>query len=202
LSFFPTLPWCGVRGLVTCGLHRLGRRSGVVPGRILPRLEAPFQRLAAPPGHPGPRTPGSPRPGRSVDFEALFPARVRSHHAAVTRRAEAGALLGVLAPPEPCSRQAWGPHFTRHGRRRPSSRWHRASLDASCDPVDLRAPGTSRGLRRERSAAGSPRRQVESCGDDRIIPPDPSADTGSPSMKRWTRAVLPFGSSLDSHDLR
>lgn len=37
--------------------------------------------------------------------------------------------------------------------------------------------GTSRGLRRERSAAGNPRRQVESCGDDRIIPLDPSADT-------------------------
>jgi len=55
--------------------HRLGRRSGVGPRRILRELGAPFQRrlAAPPPGHPGPRTPGSPRPGRSVDFEAFFP---------------------------------------------------------------------------------------------------------------------------------
>jgi len=127
LPFVPVEPRCGARGLVTSGLHRLGRRSGVVPGRILPEargslsasLLAPSTttlrrrqktRLAAPPGHPGPRTPDPPRSGRSVDFGAFFPARVRSHHATVTRRAEAGALLGVLAPPEPCSRQAWGPH--------------------------------------------------------------------------------------------
>jgi hypothetical protein len=44
----------------------------------------------------------------------------------------------------------------------------------------------------------NPRRQVASCGDDRSVPHDPSADTGSVT----TRAVLPFGSSLDSHDLR
>lgn len=154
LPFFPVEPRCGARGLVTSGLHRLGRRSGVVPGRILPEargslsasLLAPptlrqLARLAAPPGHPGPRTPDPPRSGRSVDFGAFFPARVRSHRSTVTRRAEAGALLGVLAPPEPCSRQAWGPHFTRHGRRRPSSRWHRAPLGASRDPVDPRACG-------------------------------------------------------------
>jgi hypothetical protein len=149
-SFFPVRPWCGVRGLVAPDLHRLGRRSGVVPGRILSELEAPFQRrsshdlaaarLATPPGHPGPRTPDSPRSGRSVDLEAFFPARVRSHHATVTRRAEAGALLGVLAPPEPCSRQARGP-LTRHGRRRPSSRWQRAPLGATRDLTDLRASG-------------------------------------------------------------
>jgi len=139
--------------------------------RSCPELEAPFQRrsshslatarLAAPPGHPGPRTPDSPRSGRSVDFEAFFPARVRSHHAAVARRAEAGALLGVVAPPEPCSRQARGP-VTRHGRRRPSSRWQRAPLGATRDPEDSLPPGTSPGLRHERSDAGNPRRRVDS----------------------------------------
>jgi hypothetical protein len=77
-------------------LHRLGRRSGVVPGRILPWLEAPFQprssphlaaeRLARPPGHPGPRAPDPPRSGRSVDFGAFFPARVRSQRAATDPR--------------------------------------------------------------------------------------------------------------------
>jgi hypothetical protein len=44
LPFVPVEPRCGVRGLVTFDLHRLGRRSGVVPGRILSGLEAPFQR--------------------------------------------------------------------------------------------------------------------------------------------------------------
>jgi hypothetical protein len=34
-----------------------------------------------------------------------------------------------------------GPSTTRHGRRRPSSRWHRAPLGASCDLVDPRASG-------------------------------------------------------------
>jgi hypothetical protein len=51
LPFVPVEPRCGERGLVTSGLHRLGRRSGVVPGRILPRLEAPFQRRSS---HPPP----------------------------------------------------------------------------------------------------------------------------------------------------
>jgi hypothetical protein len=138
-------------------------------------------RLATRPGHPGPRTPDSPRSGRSVDFEAFFPARIRSHLAAVARRAVAGALLGVLAPPEPCSRQTWGPRFTRHGRRRPSSRWHRAPLGASCDLQDSRAsvhvPGSV--TSQERLGAGNPRRRVGSNGDDRIVPLDPSADTGS-----------------------
>jgi len=46
LSFFPVEPRCGARGLVALDLHRLGRRSGVVPGRILSELEAPFQRRA------------------------------------------------------------------------------------------------------------------------------------------------------------
>lgn len=179
---------CAVLSLVA--FTRLGRRSGVVPRRILPELEAPFQprsshslaaaRLARPPGHPGPRTPDSPRSGRSVDFEAFFPARVRSHHAAVTRRAEAGALLGVLAPPEPCSRQTWGP-LTRHGRRRPSSRWHRAPLGASCDPGDPRASvhasGSSWGRGQECCGAGDPRCRVGSREDDRIVSPDPSAVT-------------------------
>jgi len=152
-------------------------------------LEAPFQprsshslaaaRLARPPGHPGPRPPDSPRSGRSVDFEAFFPARVRSHHAAVTRRAEAGALLGVLAPPEPCSRQAWGPRSpaTAGGVPPPAGS---ARLSARRATPGISVPsGTSRGLRHERSAAGDPRCRVGSNGDDRIVPLDPSADTGS-----------------------
>lgn len=151
LPFVPVEPRCGARGLVTTCLHRLGRRSGVVPGRILPWLEAPFQprsshslstaRLARPPGHPGPRAPDPPRSGRSVDFEAFFPARVRSHRAAVTRRAEAGALLGVPRPSRALLPPDLGPSFTRHGRRRPSSRWQRAPLGASRDPGDLPASG-------------------------------------------------------------
>jgi hypothetical protein len=188
LPFVPVEPRCGERGLVTSGLHRLGRRSGVVPGRILPRLEAPFQRrssrnlaaarLATPPGHPGPRTPDSPRSGRSVDFEAFFPARIRSHHATVTRRVEAGALLGVLAPPEPCSRRTWGPLPATAGGVPPPAGSQHAPLGArASDLQDPRAPGTSHGLRHERSAAGDPRRQVESRGDDRSVPRDPSADT-------------------------
>jgi hypothetical protein len=118
-SFFPVRPWCGVRGLVAPDLHRLGRRSGVVPGRILSELEAPFQRrsshslatarLAAPPGHPGPRTPDSPRSGRSVDLEAFFPARVRSHHAPIPLGSARGGRCSpgrsrpsrALLPPSP-----------------------------------------------------------------------------------------------------
>jgi hypothetical protein len=166
LPFVPVEPRCGERGLVTSGLHRLGRRSGVVPGRILPRLEAPFQRrssrnlaaarLATPPGHPGPRTPDSPRSGRSVDFEAFFPARIRSHHAAVTRRAEAGALLGVLAPPEPCSRQTWGPRLpATAGGVPPPAGTARLSARRATSWIPV-PPGTSHGLRHERSAAGRP----------------------------------------------
>jgi hypothetical protein len=218
LSFFPTLPWCGVRGLVTCGLHRLGRRSGVVPGRILPELEAPFRRhsshslatarLAPPPGHPGPRTPDSPRSGRSVDFEAFFPARIRSHHATVSITCVTGlARGGRCSPGRPRPSRALlppdlGPSFTRHGRRRPSSRWHRAPLGASCDSEDLRAighfswlapralrcwkPSMPGGLARRR-----PNRLARPVGGHRAT-----------LIEEEARAVPPFGSNLDSHDLR
>jgi hypothetical protein len=108
--------------------HQLGRRSDVEPRRILRELGAPFQRrlAAPPPGHPGPRTPGSPSPGRSVDFEAFFPTASpctsRAACLPTDRLAPAGALLGVLAPPEPCSRQDLEPSiFTRRGGGVPPS---------------------------------------------------------------------------------
>jgi hypothetical protein len=191
LPFVPVEPRCGERGLVTSGLHRLGRRSGVVPGRILPRLEAPFQRrsshnlaaarLATPPGHPGPRTPDPPRSGRSVDFEAFFPARIpftpRDGHPSRGGRCSPGRPRPsrALLPPN------LGPS-TRHGRRRPSSRWLATCTSrrtcvrppgSPCSghfswlaPRALRCwkPSTSGGI-----ARGRPKRPTRSVGGHRIL---------------------------------
>jgi len=93
-------------------------------------------------------------------------------------RAEAGALLGVPRPSRALLPPDLGPSFTRHGRRRPSSRWQRAPLGASRDSGDPPASVHAPGLRPECCGAGDPRSRVESCVDDRNVPHDPSAVTG------------------------
>jgi len=204
LPFFPVEPRCGVRGLVAHDLHRLGRRSGVVPGQILSELEAPFQprsprclaapRLAEPPGHPGPRTPDSPRSGRSVDFEAFFPARVRSHRASSPSRvvrAEAGALLGVprpsraLLPPDlgpshpPRPEASLLPLAARASRRVARLRGLPASGHLSwLAPRALRCwkPSKSGGI-----ARGRPKRPARPVGGHRIPRPGPCCPSAAAS---------------------
>lgn len=109
MPFVLVVSRCGARGRVTHGFTRLGRRSGVVPCRILRELGAPFQRHLAmpPPGHPGPRTPGSPRPGRSVGFEAFLPTAspFTSLSTVTPSRVRSVLSWAFLAPPEPCSRR-------------------------------------------------------------------------------------------------
>lgn len=211
LPFFPVEPRCGVRGLVAHDLHRLGRRSGVVPGQILSELEAPFQprsprclaapRLAEPPGHPGPRTPDSPRSGRSVDFEAFFPARVRSHRASVTLTGVARG--GRCSPGRSSPLQSLapaGPGALVHPPRpeasllplaaRASRRVARLRGSPCVRACSWLAPGVLRSWRPSRSgglARGRPKRPARPVGGHRAL---------------RARAVPPLGSSLDSHDLR
>jgi len=190
LSFLPVEPRCGVRGLVARGLHRLGRRSGVVPGRILPRargsLSAPL--LAQPCGRTPRETSRSPwtsyagltsvRPFRRLRSflpcaSPFTPRGGHPHGLARGGRCSPGRSRPsrALLPP------SLGSSFTRHGRRRPSSRWQRAPLGATRDSGDPRASVHPPGLRPECCGAGDPRNQVESCGDDRSVPRDPSAVT-------------------------
>jgi len=209
-SFVPIPPRCGVRGLVTSGLHRLGRRSGVVPGRILQRLEAPFQRrstlrlatarFVTPPGHPGPRTPGSPRPGSFRRPRSFLPCASpftprggrpsRGGRCSPGRSRPSRALL----PP------SLGPSFTRHGRRRPSSRWQRAPLGASRDSKDLRASGHFSWL----APRAAPMLETLDVGWNRAGTTETSR-YGTVGGHRTLRArAVPSSEdgSLDSHDLR
>jgi len=142
--------------------HRLGRRSGVVPRRILRELGAPFQRT--PRGGSASRSPWTSHAGLTVSrpfrrLRSVLPHRESVHVAsavslAVHLDAAAGALLGVLAPPEPCSRQDLEPSLTRPPRRRPSSRGVPFLVQASRPAPAARRSGprarTSRGLRHER----------------------------------------------------
>jgi hypothetical protein len=117
----------------------------------------------------------------------------------LTRRAEAGALLGVPRPSRALLPPDLGPSFTRHGRRRPSSRWHRAPLGASRDPGDPHALGhfswlAPRALRLldTLDVRWTPRR------DDRnVLRGSVGGHRAGPA-----RAVPSFDGSLDSHDLR
>jgi len=196
LPFFPVEPRCGARGLVTSGLHRLGRRSGVVPGRILPRLEAPFQRRSSHPlpcgrGHASRRLPVTLDLARRTHLGPAVPStsELSSLRESVhtTRRSTfrlpwaqrpvlswASSPLQSLAPAKPGALTS----PATAGGVPPPAGTARLSARRATPWIPVR-PGTSRGLRPERSAAGNPRRQVESRGDDRIIPLDPSADTES-----------------------
>jgi hypothetical protein len=214
LSFIPVEPRCGVRGLVTRGLHStratFGRRPSPDPAGARGSLSAPL--VARPFGRTPRETSRSPwtsyagltsvRPFRRLRSflpcaSPFTPPGSHHHLRDDLARAEAGALLGVLAPPEPCSRQTWGP-LTRHGRRRPSSRWHRAPLGASCDPGDLRAIGHFSWLAPRALRCWKP---SMSGGLERRRPNRLARPVGGHRALR-ARAVPPFGSNLDSHDLR
>lgn len=144
------------------------------------------------------RAPDSPRSGRSVDFEAFFPARVRSHR------------------PHP---HGWRGGRCSPGRPRPS----RALLPPSLGPSHPPRPEASllplaaRASRRDARPPGPPRLRalLVACAASAPLLEDPRRRVDS----AWTtetscaasvgghradpaRAVLPFGSSLDSHDLR
>lgn len=211
LPFVPVEPRCGVRGLVTRGLHStratFGRRPSPDPAGARGSLSAPL--VARPFGRTPRETSRSPwtsyagltsvRPFRRLRsvLPCTSPFTPRLGRPFGCLGAEAGALLGVLAPPEPCSRQTWGP-LTRHGRRRPSSRWHRAPLGASCDPGDLRAIGHFSWLAPRALRCWKP---SMSGGLERRRPNRLARPVGGHRALR-ARAVPPFGSNLDSHDLR
>jgi hypothetical protein len=206
-SFFPVRPWCGVRGLVAPDLHRLGRRSGVVPGRILSELEAPFQRharttLRRPPRDTS-RSPWTSYAGLTSVRPFRRPRSVLPCASPFTPRDGRPSRGGRCSP----------------GRSRPS----RALLPPS--------PGPSHPPRPEASllplAARASRRDARPRGLPCLRAPLVACATSAPMLETldvgWTPRGRPkrparcpsavtvsfghgpcclFGSSLDSHDLR
>lgn len=107
-----------------------------------------------------------------------------------------GALLGVPAPPEPCSRRDLEPSpFTRHrGAVAPRVTRVRLSAHVATIGTTTRAPLVAHATS---AFTGDPRRRVDPHEDDRNVPCGPSADTGSIT----TRAV-PWSSLLGFLALR
>jgi len=136
------------------------------------------------------------------------PPRVRSRRSRRSPVARAaGALLGVLAPPEPCSRRDLEPSpHDPPPRSRRSSRGARVPLGTTARRSGPPSALLSQLAPRARSRATLDAGWV-SCGDDRNVPHDPSADTGSVTTRAvpepptaWFSGFVRAGSS-DSHDL-
>jgi len=194
-----SVPWCGARGLVTPGFTDHRRRSGVVGRRLLAGARGSLS-AALLAEHHLPVTLDLARRAHLVPVVASAskrssPPRVRSRRAAVSRGVTAGALLGVLAPPEPCSRHDLGSSTLRVGGVPPAAMPARPEKDATDDHRDPHVRA-SRGSRHERLHG----RPSTPGGFERGRPNRPARPVGG-DRSRTLRAVPPLGGNLDSHDL-
>jgi len=202
--------WCGVRCRVTRGFTNQADVRASRPRRFLHELGAPFQHVL----RRASRSPWTSHAGLTTSrpfrrLRSVLP-HCESVHVALDGHPVAravGALLGVLAPPEPCSRRDLEPSsYDPPPRSRRSSRGARhASRRAS------RRSGPPRALLSQLAPRARSRATLDagwaSHEDDRNVPYDPSADTKlvynlGRAVRRYNLVLrLREGGSSDSHDL-